>query len=86
MAAAKLMAKLQTEQDSVIQMADLHSKHGSTLTEYTRKKDSSSRNRVLATLSANNNIKTGSQVMNIKMITVTYSLYLVSLCIVVAQV
>jgi hypothetical protein len=72
MAAAKLMAKLQTAQDSVIQMADLHSKHGSTLTEYTRKKDAS-RNRVLTTLSPNNNTKTGPQVMNIKLITVAHS-------------
>jgi hypothetical protein len=51
MAAAKLMALIQTEQNSMVQLADLHSKQGSTLTEYIRKKDLGRGNQALASLS-----------------------------------
>jgi hypothetical protein len=51
MAAAKIMARIQTQQNSMVQLADLHSKQGSTLTEYTRKKDLGRGNQALASLS-----------------------------------
>lgn len=39
MAAAKIMAKLQNEQNNIIQVANLHSKQGAVVSKYSRKRD-----------------------------------------------
>ncbi|CAO3615939.1 unnamed protein product [Cunninghamella blakesleeana] len=54
MAAAKIMAKLQSEQNNIIQIADLHSKQGSTITKYSAKKKDINCNQVLTTINKNN--------------------------------
>ncbi|KAI9303553.1 Spt20 family-domain-containing protein [Cunninghamella echinulata] len=48
MAAAKIMAKLQSEQNNIIQVADLHSKQGSSITKY--KKKEINRNQIPASI------------------------------------